>query len=134
MSTTPSSRPFDRVLVELIKLPKTKIGKSYNFAFIDEFTRWLEATAISDKKAETVLNAMKELLLTCHGVPAILLSDEEHELLNKLVSVTCKQCGVTKVFSAAYHSRGHGITEGLNRTVEDRLKHTTNCQCDDWGV
>jgi transposase InsO family protein len=90
--------------------------------------------AISDKKAETVLNAMKELILTCHGVPAILQSDEGPEFSNKLVSVTCKQYGVTKVFSAAYHGRGHWMIERLNRTIEDRLERSTNRQCDDWDV
>jgi transposase InsO family protein len=132
--STPPSRPFERVSVDLIKLPKTKNGNSYIIAFIDEFTRWPEAMAISDKNAETVLNAMKELILTRHGVPAILLSDEGPEFFNKLVFVTCKQYGVTKVFSAAYRSRGHGMIERLNRTIEDRLKHTANRRCDDWDV
>jgi hypothetical protein len=50
------------------------------------------------------------------------------------VGEVCKLYGVTKVFSAAYHSRGHGILERLNRTIEDRLKHTTNQACDGWDV
>jgi hypothetical protein len=77
---------------------------------------------------------MKELVLTRDGIPSILLSDEGPEFLNRLVLATCKQYGVTKVFSAAYHSRGHGMVERLNRTIEDRLKHTTNRKCDDWDV
>jgi hypothetical protein len=44
----------------------------------------------------------------------------------------CKLYGVTKVISAAYHSRGHGMIKRLNRTIEDRLEHTTNQACDDW--
>jgi hypothetical protein len=50
------------------------------------------------------------------------------------VADVCKLYGVTKVFSAAYHSRSHGMVEILNRTTEDRLKHTTNQACDDWDV
>jgi hypothetical protein len=50
------------------------------------------------------------------------------------VAEVCKLYGVTKVFSAAYHSRGHGMVDRLNRTIKDRLKHTTNQACDDWDA
>jgi hypothetical protein len=49
-----------------------------------------------------------------------------------LVTETCKLYGFTKAFSAAYHSSGHGMVECLNRTIEDRLKYTTNFGCNDW--
>jgi transposase InsO family protein len=111
MSSTPATRPFDRVSVDLIKLPQTQQGNTYIVVFIDEFTRWPEAMAINDKKAETILRAMKELVLTRHGIPSILLSDEGPEFLNRLVLATCKQYGVTKVFSAAYHSVGSCAAE-----------------------
>jgi transposase InsO family protein len=69
---------------------------------------------------------MKEYIFARHGIPKYLLSDEGSEFLNQLVEDVCKLYGVTKVFFAAYHSRGHGMVERLNRTVENRLKHTTN--------
>jgi hypothetical protein len=50
------------------------------------------------------------------------------------VAEVCKLYGVTKVFFAAYHSRGHEMVERPNRTKGDRLKHTTNQACDDWNV
>jgi transposase InsO family protein len=134
MTSKPPSRPFERVSVDLIKLPRSKRGNSYIIAFIDEFTRCPVALAIADKKAETVLTAMKQLIFSRHGIPTILMSDEGPEFLNNLVLSASKEYGVTKVFSAAYHSRGHGMVERLNRTIEDRLKHTTNQNYDDWDV
>jgi Integrase zinc binding domain len=50
MSITPATRPFERVSVDLIKLPQTQQGNTYIVVFIDEFTRWPEAMAIHDKK------------------------------------------------------------------------------------
>jgi transposase InsO family protein len=84
-----------------------------------------QSVAIPDKKATTVVRVMKDYNFARHGIPAILLSDEGSEFFNRLVTETCKLYVVTKVFSAAYHSRGHGMVERLNRTIEDRLKHTT---------
>jgi transposase InsO family protein len=77
---------------------------------------------------------MKEHIVARHGIPNYLLSDEGSEFLNPLVAELCKLHGVTKVFSAAYHSRGHEMVERPSRTIEDRLKHTTNQACDDWDV
>jgi hypothetical protein len=53
---------------------------------------------------------------------------------DQLDAEVCKFTGVMKVFSAAYHSRGHGMVERHNRTIEDRLKHTTNQACNNWDV
>jgi transposase InsO family protein len=86
------------------------------------------------KKTTTVIRVMKEYIFARHGIPNYLLSDEGSELLNQLMAEVCKLYGVTKVFSAACHSRRHGMVERLNRAIEDRLKHTTNQACDDWDV
>jgi transposase InsO family protein len=69
---------------------------------------------------------MKEYIFARHGILNYLLSDAGSKFLNQLVAEVCKLFGVTKVFSAAFHSRGHGMVERLNRTIEDRLKHSTN--------
>jgi hypothetical protein len=126
MSSTPPTRPCERLSVDLIKLPRSKLGNEYAVVFIDSFTRWPEAIPVSDKKATTIIRVMKEYIIDRHGIPNYLLSDEGFESLNLLVAEDCKLYGVTKVFSAAYHSRGHGKAEILNRTIEDQLKHTTN--------
>jgi transposase InsO family protein len=126
MSSTPPTRPFERLSVDLIKLSRSKIGNEYAVVFIDSFTRWPEAIPFPDKKATTIIRVMKEYIFARHGIPNYLLSDEGYEFFNQLVAEVCKLYGVTKVFSAAYHSHGHGMVERLNRTIEDRLKHTTN--------
>jgi transposase InsO family protein len=131
MTRTPPSRPFERVSVDLIKLPRSVSENEYIAVFIDTCTCWPEAVAIPDKKATTVVRVMKDYIFARHGTPPILLPDEGSEFLNRLVTETCKLYGVTKVFSAAYHSRGHGMVERLNRTIEDELKHTTNVACND---
>jgi hypothetical protein len=134
MSSTPPTRRFERISVDLIKLPRSKLGNEYAVVFIDSFTGWPEAIPVPDKKATPIIRVIKKYIFARHGIPNYLLSDEGSEFLNRLVAEVCKLYGVTKVFSKAYHSRGHGMVERLNRTIEDRLKHTTSQACDDWDV
>jgi hypothetical protein len=54
---------------------------------------------------------MKEYNFARHGIPNYLLCDEGFAFLNQLVAEVCKLYVVTKVFSAAYHSRGYGMVE-----------------------
>jgi transposase InsO family protein len=134
MSSKSPTRPFERLFVDLIKLPRSKLGNEYAVVIIDSFTRWPETIPVLDKKATAIIRVMKEYIFARHGIPNYLLSDEGFDFLNQLMAEVCKFYGVTKVFSAAYHSRGHGMVERLNRIIEDRLKHTTNQACDDWDV
>jgi transposase InsO family protein len=101
MTSTSPSRPFGRVSVDLIKLPKSVSGNEYIAVFIDVFTGWPEAVAIPDKNATTIVRVMKDYIFARHGIPAALLSDEGSEFFNRLVTETCKLYGVTKGFSAA---------------------------------
>jgi transposase InsO family protein len=134
LSSTPATRPFERLSVDLIKLPRSKLGNGYAVVFIDLFTCWLEAKPVPDKKATTINRVMNEYIFARHGIPNYLLWDEGSEFLNQLVAEVCKLYGATILFSAAFHSRNHGMVERLNRTIEDRLKHTNNQYCDDWDV
>jgi hypothetical protein len=134
MSSTPQTRHFERFCVDLIKLAQSKLSNEYAIVFIDSFTRWPEVIPFPYKTASTIIRVKKEYNFARHGMPNYLLSDESSEYLNQLVADVCKLYGVTKVFSAAYHSRGHGMVERLNRTIEDRLKHTANQACEHRNV
>jgi Integrase core domain len=98
MTSTPPSRPFKRVSVDLIKLLRSVSGNEYIAVFINAFTLWPEVVAIPDKKATIVVRVMNEYIFARHGIPAILLSDEGSEFLNRLVTETCRLNGVTKGF------------------------------------
>jgi hypothetical protein len=107
MSSTPPTRPFERLPVDLINvfgdltlidLPRSKLGNEYAVVFIDSSTRWPEAIPFPDKKATTIVRVMKEYIFARHGILNYLLSDESSEFLNQLVAEDCKLYGVTKVF------------------------------------
>jgi Integrase zinc binding domain len=75
MSSTSPTRPFERLSVDLIKLPRSKLGNEYAVVFINYFTRWPEAIPDPDKKATTIIRVMKEYIFARHGIPNYLLSN-----------------------------------------------------------
>ena len=67
------------------KMPKSKSGNSNILSLVDYFTKWPEAIAIPDKKAETIASSLYNFLLTM-GFPAIYSSDQGREFVNSVMS------------------------------------------------
>lgn len=95
-------------------------GKSYIFAIIDGFTKfvWLESvTSANTKGAITALNKL------CHifGFPARIVSDRGTAFTSKEFQNYCNDHGIKHVLNAVATPRANGQVERLNRTVLNSL-------------
>jgi len=54
----------------------TEVGNRYIVVFIDHFTKYIEAYATVDIKANTIDALFVEKIVCRHGAPAILQSDK----------------------------------------------------------
>lgn len=76
--------PWHRIGVDLVgPLPRTSSGNAYIITCSDYFTKWPEAVAAKDKSASTVAKFLF-LLITRHGSPSIIQSDQGREFVNKV--------------------------------------------------
>jgi hypothetical protein len=57
-------------------LPMTARGNQYILVISDHFTKWGEAVPMPNQRAETVAKAFVNEVVTRHGVPSILLTDQ----------------------------------------------------------
>ena len=58
-------------------LPMTARGNQYILVMSDHFTKWVEAVPMPNQRAETVAKAFVNEVVTRHGVPSKLLTDQE---------------------------------------------------------
>ena len=56
----PVGGPFHRVAVDILQLPTTSKGNRYVTVFMDYLTKWREAFAIPDQRAETIAKLFVE--------------------------------------------------------------------------
>ena len=61
--------------VNVLQLPLTFSGNQYAVVFIDYF-KWPEVFAVPNQKAETIARLLVECVISPHGVPELLLSDD----------------------------------------------------------
>ncbi len=117
LSPIPVGGPFHRVAVDILQLPLTAQGNSYVAVFMDYFTKWPEAFAIPNQKAETITRLFVEQIICRHGIPEELLSDRGTNFLSTLIQEICQLLGVKKINTSGYHPQTDGLVEKFNSTL-----------------
>ena len=66
-------------------LPRTITGKKYIVFAIDFFTKWVEAEALKEADAQTIVKFIYSKIICQHEVPKEITSNRGIEILNELV-------------------------------------------------
>ena len=130
----PVGGPFHRVAVDILQLPLTTNGNKYVAVFMDYLTKWPEAFAIPDQKAETIAKLFVEQIVCRHGIPEELLSDRGANFLSTLIQEICKLLGVSKINTSGYHPQTDGLVEKFNSTLINMIAKSCSAQDRDWDM
>ncbi len=107
--------PFYRIGIDIKgPLPRTKDGNRYIIVAMDYFTKWPEARAIANMKAETVAKFIFEEIICHHGVPKEILSDRGTPFVNKVVDSLCEKFQTKHRLTSSYRPQTNGMVERFN--------------------
>ena len=113
----PVGGPFHRVAVDILKLPLTYNSNRYVAVFMDYLTKWPEAFAIPNQKAETIAPLFLEHIVCHHGITEELLTDKSTNFLSNLIKEICLILGVKKINTSGYHPQTDRLVEKFNATL-----------------
>ena len=87
---------------------------------IDEFSRYVTAVPIPDKRGETVVKAIldKWILGTPYGAPRQLKSDNGGEFINKAMRDMCEMFDIKHITTGSYSPWSNGGNERNHHTVD----------------
>ena len=130
------SEPWETVIVDMLgPFPITEQGNKYIILFFDAFTKWCEAIATPDIKAERVARHFVKDIVCRHSCPYRLLSDKGTNLLSAVVKEVCELMGTKKENSVAYHPQTQGLSERFNATLYDSLAmYVSRATHKDWDL
>ena len=117
-----TSRPWELVAVDILKVPTSNRGNSYLLVAQDYFSKWPFAMALPDQKATTIVRALRDQVFTMVGPPKRLHSDQGRNFESYLLSELCKAFGVEKSRTTPYHPMGDGLVERMNRSLLNLLR------------
>ena len=113
-------------------LPMTARGNQYILVMSDHFTKWVEAVPMPYQRAETVAKAFVDEVVTRHGVPTKLLTDQGRNFEANLMKQVLSLLGVQKLRTSPYHPQTDGQVERMNRTLKGILMAYVNRDHNNW--
>ena len=124
--------PFDVVGIDILQLPKSRLGSCYVLVCVDHFSRFTILAPLPDKSASSVALALVNTLICPYTTPRILLSDNGLEFKNQILKGVCERFGITQTFIAAYHPAANGLVERTNKKILDILRHLSSTLQESW--
>ena len=128
---TTSEGPWISVHVDLAgPMTPSYDNNRYILVIIDSLTRFMEASAIPDKSADSVVKGILEIF-TRRGMPASVLADNGAEFRNKILYDTLKRGGCYLQHTTPYSPQSNGLVERANQKIK-RLFKLWECNALDW--
>ena len=111
--------PMERIGIDILgPLPESASGNRYILVVCDYFTKWTGAWAIPNTETITVVTILINQFISIWGVPLHIYSDRGSQFESDLFQTLCKELGILKTRTTAYHPQSDGLVERFNRTLE----------------
>lgn len=119
--TITTSEPLELVCIDFLKLERSKGGLENIRIITDHFTKYAQAFATLDQKADTVPKTLCKNFFQHYRFPLCLHSDQGRHFESELIKEFCKVSGIKQTHTRPYHPQGNGQTERFNHTLLNML-------------
>ncbi|KAI3781373.1 hypothetical protein L2E82_11386 [Cichorium intybus] len=109
-------------------------GNLYILLVVDYVSKWVEAKAVRNYDAKTVIDFVRINIFCRFGTPRAIISDRGTHFLHKAFSTLLKRYGVQHRVLTAYHLQTNGQAEISNREIKQILEKSVNTTRKDWSA
>ncbi|XP_070029708.1 uncharacterized protein [Nicotiana sylvestris] len=99
-------------------------GNTYILVAVDYVSKWVEAVALPNNKARSVVAFLKKSIFTRFGTPRAIISDGWSHFCNKAFDTLLVKYDVNHKVSTPYHPQASGQVEVFNRDIKSILSKT----------
>jgi transposase InsO family protein len=120
----PASKPLEYVSMDiLVPLPKTQHGNRFLLLITDSFPKLTRTVPLRTISALAVAKAFCASWIFAYGPPRYLITDDGAQFAAKFFLAICRELGIAKVFTTAYHQQTNGQVERFIRTILAALQN-----------
>ena len=99
-------------------LPETPRKNRYIVIGVDHCTRFVEAEAVPDIKADRIAQFLFTHYILKHGVMKCLVTDRGSNFTSKIINNLLEIMKSRHILTSSYHPQSNGITERVNRPLK----------------
>ena len=122
LGTVPSASPMDIIAIDFLKADRAAGGYEYILIVIDQFTRYAQAYATTNKSAKTAAEKLFNDFVLKFRMPNRILHNQGEEFENKQFDELEKYFGIKRCRATPYRPMGNGMVHDLNSTVIQMLR------------
>ena len=127
--------PFQCVSMDTMgPFPRTTNGNRYILVFVDYLSRYTKIVPVKDRTSTSVAEALKHRIITPHGCPQTLLSDNALEFTSELFRRLCEFYQIKKVNIVAHKPSSNSLVERTNRKIVEVLRTLVTPKTGDWDL
>jgi transposase InsO family protein len=129
----PASEPLEYVSMDILgPFQKTEHGNRFRLVISDRFSKLTRTVPLRTITALVVAKAFCEHWVFAKGAPRLVLTDNGAQFTAKFFLAVCRELGIKKVFTTAYHPQTNAQLERFNRTVINALRGYVKERQDRW--
>lgn len=131
MVTEVTSRPFQRIAMDITEMPVSRRGNRYVLVIMDYFSKFVRIFPMPNQKTETVMEALLHWVQEL-GVPERLHTDQGAQFESLMMRELYQRLGIHKTRTTPYHPESDGMVERFMRTLKDMVSKYIDSQGLDW--
>lgn len=125
--------PFEKVGVDIMgPIHATKDKFRYVLVCVDYFTNWVEAAPLRSITASEIVEKFFSLIISRHGCPKIVISDQGKQFVSKSFEELCSQFQMKHEPVSAYHQQANGKVERFIGYLKKTLATITKSDQSNW--
>jgi len=127
-----STKPFDRIALDVKHVQASRAGYRYIIAGIDYLTKYVEARPMRFQTSSEIALFLYEEIICRHGCPTIIVSDNGKPFLSDLIRQVCRNYSIIHKTTTPYNPQSNGLIERFNRTLGQILQRREENEKKDW--
>lgn len=113
--------PWTAIAADIVgPLPRSKGGFQYLLVIQDLFSKWIECRALRSATGPKIREALQDMVLSRWGTPAVLLTDNGTEFVNRVMKQFAEDHGITHTTVPPYHPQANPV-ERVNRVLKTMI-------------
>ncbi|KII71191.1 Retrovirus-related Pol polyprotein [Thelohanellus kitauei] len=134
-SCSPRARNTFRNMAQRYRWALTTICRrsSIYIIRIEQFSKWIEAFPVFGQTAENIVRCSKTIV-SRFGILKKLISDQGRQYESSIVINFCRELGIEKIRTSAYHPETNGLSERAAQTIKSKLRLMSEGEASNWNV